>query len=144
MSRESDEQQAAQTIVKGYEQLLTEAKSEVKLYSVEDALPRYSAETAILVDVRDAPELWKDGQIPKAVHASRGMLEFHIDPESPYFIEEFGKETEYIFVCAVGGRSALAAKRAKEMGLHPVATLEGGFRAWKEQGAPVDEAKPTM
>ncbi|MFC6722843.1 rhodanese-like domain-containing protein [Halobium palmae] len=144
MSSSGDVTRGSQQILKGYQELLVEAKRDVKVYSIEEALDRYLKDDATFVDVRDAPELWKDGQIPGSVHASRGMLEFHIDPTSPYYMDEFGKETEYIFVCAVGGRSALAAHRAKEMGLSPVATLEGGYKGWKDYGAPVDEAQPMM
>ena len=72
------------------------------------------------------------------------MLEFHIDPESPYFISELGDDSEFVFVCAIGSRSLLAAQRAKEMGLTQVANVEGGFDAWREAGGSIDEPRPTM
>ena len=97
----------------------------------------------MFVDVRDAPELAKNGRIPGAVHASREMLEFHIDPESPYFLDEFGTDEEFIFVCAVGGRLALAAQRAREMGLRLVASVEGGFNEGRLRAAP-SKAAPAM
>ncbi|SFR63271.1 rhodanese-like domain-containing protein [Halogeometricum limi] len=134
---------AANSITKGYVELLDEARSEVREYAVGEASRRYD-DGAVFVDVRDAPELWKEGRIPDAVHVSRGMLEFCIDPESPYYVSRFGEDAEYVFVCAVGGRSLLAAQRAKEMGLERVASLEGGFTAWRDAGEPVEPADPTM
>lgn len=94
----------------------------------------------VFIDVRDTPELDTKGTIPGAIHASRGMLEFHIDPESPYHIEEFVSGKELLFYCAVGGRSALAAQTAQEMGLSSIANVEGGFEAWIEVGGPTENA----
>ena len=76
-------------ITKGYEQLIQEAIAEIETYSIADAAERLGTNDIVFVDVRDAPELLEHGRIPGAIHASRGMLEFHIDPESPYFIEGF-------------------------------------------------------
>src|SRR5690606_18958113 len=92
---------------------------------------------AVFVDVRDAPEL-AGGRIPGAVHASRGMLEFLIDPESPYHKQVFAEPKEFIFYCKSGARSALAAQSAQEMGLARVATIEGGLNAWEEGGGEVE------
>lgn len=136
--------QTKSRIVKGYKQLVSEAVENVDTYSTADAIKRFSDDDVIFVDVRDTAERLEHGEIPGAIHASRGMLEFHIDPESPYFIEEFGADKEFLFHCAVGSRSVLAAQRAKEMGLDRVANVEGGFNAWKEAGGPVDEPRPTM
>lgn len=125
-------------VTKGYEELLTEAVAEITTYSVEEAVERF--DDAVFVDVRDAPELDANGRIPGAIHASRGMLEFHIDPESPYHIEEFASGEELLFYCAVGGRSALAVQTAQEMGLSGVANVAGGFEAWAEADGPVVDA----
>jgi rhodanese-related sulfurtransferase len=75
---------------------------------------------------------------------TRGMLEFWIDPESPYYKEKFGEDKKFVFFCAGGLRSALAAKTAKDMGLKPVAHIPGGFKAWKDAGGPTEpgEGKP--
>lgn len=132
------------TMKKGFKQLVSQAKSAVKLYSTEEAIERIGEEDAVFVDVREQAELTTNGKIPESVHVPRGMLEFHIDPDSPYFMEEFGEDKEFIFYCAVGGRSALAAQTAKEMGLSNVASVEGGFNAWKESMGPIDEPRPTM
>ena len=129
---------------KGYKQLIDEAAAEVTTYSIADAVERFGVDGVTFVDVRDTSEIVEYGEIPGAVHAPRGMLEFHIDPESPFFIDSFGVDSEFVFVCAVGSRSILAAQRAKEMGLDQVANVEGGFNAWKEVGGPVDDPRPTM
>ena len=94
---------------------------------------RFDEDGVLFVDVRDAPELPR-GMIPGAVHVSRGMLEFHIDPESPYYKDEFSGAEELVFYCAAGARSALAAQSAQKMGLKHVAHIAGGFPAWKEAG----------
>jgi rhodanese-related sulfurtransferase len=143
MSSDSDASQA-KTMKKGFKQLVSEAKSAVKLYSTAEAVEQVGDDDVVFVDVREPAELAANGTIPGAVHAPRGMLEFHIDPESPYFMEQFGDDKEFIFYCAVGGRSALAAQTAQEMGLSNVASVEGGFNAWQESDGPTDASRPTM
>jgi rhodanese-related sulfurtransferase len=138
------DKQEASRITKGYKQLISEAAEAVPTYSTAEALGRFGDDSVRFVDVRDTSELIENGEIPGAIHASRGMLEFHIDPESPFFIDSFSDDAEFIFVCAIGSRSILAAQRAKEMGLSRVANIEGGFNAWKEAGGAVDEPRPTM
>ena len=88
----------------------------------------------VFVDLRDGSEQAKGGVINGAVASSRGMMEFHIDPESPAHKPEFNQDKTYIFYCASGGRSALAAQIAMEMGLSPVVNLAGGVAAWKKAG----------
>ncbi|WP_228842308.1 rhodanese-like domain-containing protein [Halococcus agarilyticus] len=117
---------------------MAEAAAEITTHPVETAIDRL--DDVVFVDVRDGPELDAKGRIPGSIHASRGMLEFHIDPESPYHIEEFVSGSELLFYCAVGGRSVLAAQTAQEMGLSAVANVEGGFEAWTEAGGPVEMA----
>jgi rhodanese-related sulfurtransferase len=116
---------------KGYKQLMAEANAVVETISVTDAA-KLQTQEAVFIDIRDLPELQRDGQIPGAVHASRGMLEFHADPESPYHKEVFASDKKLILYCASGGRSALAAQRLQEMGFTNVAHLAGGIKAWKE------------
>ena len=82
-------------------------------------------------------ELEREGVIPGAFHAPRGMIEFWIDPESPYYKPLFGEEREFIFFCGAGWRSALTTDTVQRMGLKPVAHISGGFSAWKAAGAPV-------
>lgn len=125
---------------KGIKDLLAEATARVKTYEVEDAKNLLGSEGAVFIDVRDEPELRSDGKLPGAVHASRGMLEFYIDAESPYHKDVFDADREFVFYCKSGGRSALAAQRAKEMGLERVASMNGGFKAWTEAGGKVEAA----
>ena len=122
---------------KGYKALLEEANSRIRTYTVQEAQARLAGAGALLVDLRESREQEREGIIPGAFHAPRGMLEFWIDPESPYYKPVFGEEREFIFFCAGGWRSALAADAVQAMGLAPVAHIEGGFQARKEAGAPV-------
>ncbi|MFG1371331.1 rhodanese-like domain-containing protein [Xanthobacter oligotrophicus] len=126
-----------QTITRGFKLLLEEANARVETLTPQVAQRRI-AEGALLVDVRDPRELEREGRIPGAFHCPRGMLEFWIDPESPYFKPAFGEERAFIFLCAGGWRSALSAATAQDMGLTPVAHVGGGFKAWKEAGGPVE------
>ena len=91
------------------------------------------------MDLRDSAELQQEGKIPGAVHVNRGMLEFAIDPTTKYHNPVFSSGKKIVFYCAGGGRSALAAATAEDMGLDNVAHLAGGFKAWKEAGAPVEK-----
>jgi rhodanese-related sulfurtransferase len=92
--------------------------------------------------VRDIRELQREGRIPGALHAPRGMLEFWVDPESPYHKEAFSSGKTFIFFCAAGWRSALATKTVQDMGLSPVKHIAGGFGAWKKAGLPVELPTP--
>src|SRR5690606_39226020 len=93
----------------------------------------------VFVDLRDPRELEREGRIPGSLHAPRGMLEFWIDPESPYHKPVFSSGKTFVFYCAAGWRSSLATKTAQDMGLVPVKHIEGGFSAWKEAGLPVED-----
>ena len=123
---------------KSVKDLVAEATSQIQTYEVEEAKTRLGRENVVFIDVRDEPELHSEGKVPGAVPASRGMLEYYVDADSPYHKDVFDGEKEYIFYCKSGGRSALAAQRAKEMGLEGVASMNGGFNAWKERGGPVE------
>lgn len=125
-------------ITKGYKQLLGEANAEVRGVSPQEAQALAAAGTAVIIDLRDPRELEREGRIPGTRHCPRGMLEFWIDPESPYHKPYFAEPKTFIFQCASGWRSALAAKTAKDMGLGPVLNLTGGFTAWKKDGLPVE------
>jgi rhodanese-related sulfurtransferase len=124
---------------KGFRQLVDEAKSRIRSLSVEEARARHERDDVVFVDLRDVRELERDGLIPGAVHCPRGMLEFWIDPDSPYFKDVFGSGKEFVFYCSAAWRSALAADTAQQMGLERVTELEGGFTAWKAAGLPVVE-----
>lgn len=125
---------------KGYKQLLDEANAVVAAVSVEDAAGLLADSSTIFVDLRDPRELQREGKIPGAQHCPRGMLEFWIDPESPYHKPYFSSGKSFVFFCASGWRSALAARTAQEMGLEPVRHMAGGFSAWRDAGLPIDLA----
>jgi rhodanese-related sulfurtransferase len=127
-----------QTITKGVMSMVEAAKREIEEIPVEEAVKLVGRDDVVLVDIRDIRELGRDGKVPGAVHAPRGMLEFWIDPASPYFKPVFGEDKKYVFFCAGGMRSALAAKTAQDMGMKPVAHIVGGFGAWKKAGGPVE------
>ncbi|GIZ51801.1 rhodanese-like domain-containing protein [Noviherbaspirillum aridicola] len=124
---------------KGYRQLVDEAMAEVKTYSVAEARDKFEDPNVQFVDVRDVREQEREGIIPGAFSAPRGMIEFWVDPDSPYFKPVFGEKKEFIFFCAAGWRSALTTKTVQDMGMDNVAHVEGGFGAWKAAGAPVAE-----
>ena len=119
--------------------LVDEATARIRILSIEEALARHGAEDAVFVDLRDVRELEREGMIPGAFHAPRGMLEFWVDPESPYHKEIFASGKEFIFYCQIGWRSALATDVIREMGLEPICHIGDGFRGWKEGGAPIGE-----
>jgi rhodanese-related sulfurtransferase len=125
--------------MKTVQAMVAEAMQIVTTHSVNAARALHGREDVVLVDVRDVRELEREGVIPGAVHAPRGMLEFWFDPTSPYHREVFSQDKEFVLFCAAGWRSALAARTLMEMGLLRVSHIEGGFEAWKAAGAPVAE-----
>lgn len=127
-----------QSITKGIEQLLSEANAVVSAIDSAEAQGLAASEDHVFVDLRDIREIQREGKIPGAFSCPRGMLEFWIDPASPYHKEVFAQDKTFIFYCASGWRSALSARAAMEMGLAPVKHLEGGFSAWKKADAPVE------
>jgi len=124
---------------KGYKQLLAEANARIESIPAKDAIALADDPNVQLVDIRDVRELERGGMIPGAMHAPRGMLEFWVDPESPYYKDVFGSDKKFVFYCASGWRSALTTDTLKSMGLEKVAHIEGGFTAWKEAGGPTAE-----
>ena len=121
---------------KGYKTLVAEAEAEIDTLSVAEAVQALEEPDVVLVDLRDIRELQREGCIPGSIHAPRGMLEFWIDPDSPYHNKIFSSGKRFIFFCAAGWRSALATQTAQNMGLTPVAHIGGGFTEWKEAQAP--------
>jgi rhodanese-related sulfurtransferase len=138
----SEEMPMTQTITRGIKLLLQEANREIETMDVADVKAAVERGDAILVDIRDPRELEREGRIPGSFSCTRGMLEFWIDPESPYAKPVFQENKKFIFHCASGWRSALAAKTAQDMGLKPVAHLGGGFKAWRDAGEAVENVEP--
>jgi rhodanese-related sulfurtransferase len=129
-------------ITVGYKQLLAEANVAIETLAVEAAIELVGRPDVVFVDLRDPREMEREGKMPGAFACTRGMLEFWIDPESPYAKPTFAEPKRFVFFCAGGWRSALAAKTAQDMGLEHVAHIDGGFGAWKKAGGPVEPAKP--
>jgi rhodanese-related sulfurtransferase len=128
----------AQNITNSVMTMVKEAKAQIEEIEPQDAIKLHGNPDVVLVDIRDPRELERDGRVPGAFHAPRGMLDFWIDPASPYFKPTVGEDKKFVFFCAGAMRSALAAKVAQDMGLKPVAHILGGFKGWKEAGGPVE------
>ncbi|MGR3270237.1 rhodanese-like domain-containing protein [Thalassococcus profundi] len=128
-------------MVLGYKDMLAEAESQVASVNVTEAAELLGSEEITLVDIRDIRELEREGLVPGSKHAPRGMLEFWIDPQSPYHKPWFAEDRTFVFYCASGWRSLLAAETAQRMGLK-TASLRGGFTAWREAGQPVETRAP--
>jgi rhodanese-related sulfurtransferase len=119
--------------------LVEAAEREIDTITVDEARMLHGGADVVFVDIRDIRELNREGRVPGAFHCPRGMLEFWIDPESDYHKPIFAEDKRFIFFCAGGLRSALAAQTAHRMGLCPVAHLRGGFSAWRAGGGAVEE-----
>ena len=117
---------------RGYKAMLDEALVEVKTISAGDACALFGNGDVVFVDLRDVRELEREGRIDGAFHAPRGMIEFWIDPESPYFKPVFGEDKTFIFFCAAGWRSALTVKTVQDMGFDKAVHMDGGFGEWKK------------
>ena len=126
----------------GYRQLVAEAESQIVALGVAEVIPLVDDPETIIVDIRDIRELQREGRIPGSLHAPRGMLEFWVDPESPYHRVVFASGKRFVFHCSKGWRSALATQTIQDMGLAPVAHIEGGFDAWVAAGGPIEMKDP--
>jgi rhodanese-related sulfurtransferase len=122
----------------GYDALIEAAKREIQELEPDQVMAEFTRGDTVIIDVRDVREIERDGRIPGSFNCPRGMLEFWIDPASPYFKPIFGEEKRFIFHCALDWRSALATQTAQNMGLGNVAHLKGGFKAWKAAGGAVE------
>jgi rhodanese-related sulfurtransferase len=127
---------------KGYKALLAEAEAMIETVPVATALGLREDPDVVFVDLRDPREIQREGRIPGAFHCPRGMLEFWVDPDSPYAKPIFAEPKRFLFYCASGWRSALAARTVQEMGLERAAHLGGGFTAWKQAGGAVELPAP--
>ena len=127
-----------QQITRGYKSLLAEANASIETLGAAEAAKLAGRDDVVFVDLRDPRELEREGRMPGAFHCPRGMLEFWIDPDSPYAKPVFQQDKKFVFFCGGGWRSALAAAAAKDMGLQPVAHIDGGFGAWVKAGGPVE------
>ena len=125
-------------MVKRAAEMVAEANAAVGTLKVEEAKELVGNDEVVFVDVREGGELAAQGKIPGAIHAARGMLEFYADPSAPYHKPELASGKRLVVYCASGGRSALAAKTLKDMGIANVANMLGGFTAWQQEGGPIE------
>jgi rhodanese-related sulfurtransferase len=124
-------------------QLVARAKSQIRNLSVDEFARAFEADPVTLVDVREPDELERDGAIPGAVHAPRGVLEFWADPASSHHRPDFDPARRTLLYSGTGGRSALAVQALEGLGYVDVAHLDGGMTAWKTRGRPVTLAAPS-
>ena len=124
----------------GYKELVEAAEARIRTISAEEAAARLGSDDVVFVDLRDVRELKREGGIPGAFHCPRGLLEFWIDPDSPYHHAVFAEPKEFVFFCNLGWRSALAADIAQQMGL-TTCHIDGGFEAWKAFGGEVAQGQ---
>lgn len=123
----------------GYQELIQSAMTEIETLSLEKAQQLLTDPNVVFVDIRDIRELEREGMIPNAFHAPRGMLEFWVDPDSPYYKPIFGEGKRLILYCASAWRSALSTQTLQKMGVPNICHLEGGFSAWKKAQLPTVE-----
>ena len=124
---------------KSVKSMVDDAMEVITTYGVDDARELHGRDDVQFIDIRDVRELEREGVIPGAFHAPRGMLEFWVDPSSPYHKPLFAQDKRFVLFCAAGWRSALATKTLQDMGLPKVAHIDGGFGAWKAAGLPVSD-----
>ena len=125
---------------KGVKELVAEANAEIVTLEIAEAISRHGASDLVFVDIRDVRELEREGMVPGAFHAPRGMLECWVDPASPYHKAVFAEDGKsFVLYCHSAWRSALATRALKDMGMDNVMHVAGGFKAWKEAGGPVSE-----
>jgi len=123
----------------GYQALIDSAMAQIETISMDQAQKLLPDPNVVFVDIRDIRELEREGMIPHALHAPRGMLEFWVDPDSPYYKPIFGEGKRLVLYCASAWRSALATETLQRMGVPNVCHLEGGFSSWKQAGLPTVE-----
>ncbi|MET1416481.1 rhodanese-like domain-containing protein [Roseibium sp. HPY-6] len=121
--------------------MVAEARARIEEIEIQDLIQLLDNDNVVVVDIRDVRERQRSGFIPGSVHAPRGMVEFWVDPESPYFKEIFGEDKKFIFHCASGWRSALTVATLQDMGFE-AAHLREGFSKWAEKGGPVEMPEP--
>jgi len=128
--------------IRPVKELVAEAKTKIESLSVDQTQALHASDDILLVDIRDPRELHREGRIPGAFHAPRGMLEFWIDPSSPYHKPALATDKKLVLFCASAWRSALSVKALQDMGVDNIAEMEGGFGDWVKSGAPVNKDEP--
>ena len=128
-------------MIKNIKTLVADAEDLIETISAEEAIKLAQQDDVELIDIRDIREIQRDGKIPGANHSPRGMLEFWVDPQSPYHKPLFASGKRFVLYCASGWRSALATRALQEMGLSPICHIAGGFNGWKEAGGEIEKVE---
>lgn len=137
-----DWKEVTMPLTKSSADMVAEARARIDEIETPDLIARLNDPNVVVIDIRDIRERQRSGFIPGSVHAPRGMVEFWVDPESPYFKDIFSEDKEFIFHCASGWRSALTVATLQDMGF-PAAHLKEGFSTWEAQGGPVERVDQT-
>ena len=122
-------------------EMVAAARARIREVETPDLIAMVDDRNVVIVDIRDPRERERTGFIPGSFHAPRGMIEFWVDPDSPYFKEVFGQDKTFVFHCASGWRSALTVATLQDMGFD-AAHLKEGFSTWEAQGGPVAHVTP--
>ena len=122
----------------GVASMVAEARNKIEQVDAIDAIGMMANPDVVIVDLRDVREREREGYIPNSFHCPRGMVEFWVDPESPYYKEIFGRDAKFVFHCASGWRSALTVATLGDMGMDNVSHITDGFKSWREAGGPVE------
>ena len=125
----------------GFKKLIEDAEKNIETITIETVSEMLEDAAVTIVDIRDVRELEREGKIPGAVHAPRGMLEFWVDPDSPYHRELFAQDKKFVLYCASAWRSALATQTLQNMGMKNICHMRGGINSWKEAGLPIEHVK---
>ncbi len=123
---------------KSVSQLVAAAEARIERLTPEQARALLDDPNVRFVDIRDVRELKREGTVPGALHAPRGMLEFWVDPDSPYHKADFASGQRFVLFCALGHRSALATAQLMDMGFGPVCDIEGGFAGWRDANGKIE------
>ena len=121
--------------------MVEEARSRIEEIDAGEAVALLGDPAVVIVDLRDVRERQRSGYIPGSFHCPRGMAEFWVDPQSPYYKEIFGRDAKFIFHCASGWRSALTVDTLQRMGFDNIAHIRDGFTSWQAAGGPVERVE---
>lgn len=122
--------------------MVADARRRIEQVDAADAIGMLQDPAVVIVDLRDVRERQREGYIPNSYHCPRGMVEFWVDPDSPYYKEIFGRDAKFIFHCASGWRSALTVATLADMGMENIAHITDGFSSWKQAGGPIERSQP--
>lgn len=126
----------------GYQELVKQAEEQIQTLTAAEAIAKAKDPDVVIVDLRDIREIQREGRIPGSFNMPRGMLEFWIDPESPYHKPLFASGKQFVFHCSKGWRSALSTYTAQTMGLPNVSHIGGGYEAWVQANGPTEKVEP--